>query len=107
MARSQDANAAMQSMGASESTGEKEVVQKKYDANAVAEKFKKLNEELATKRDSAAKKEAKLAAVAVTPENVKLVEDELGLPTADAKRKLQTFGGDVEKLFKAVVDGTA
>uniref|UniRef100_A0A7S1KXT9 Nascent polypeptide-associated complex subunit alpha-like UBA domain-containing protein n=1 Tax=Neobodo designis TaxID=312471 RepID=A0A7S1KXT9_NEODS len=107
MARSSDANAAMSAMGRAGATGEKEVTQKKYDEAAVAEKFKKLNEELAAKRDAAAKKEAKLAAVAVNAGDVTLVAEQLGLPAAEAKRKLQAHNGDAAKLFKAVVEGTA
>jgi NACalpha-BTF3-like transcription factor len=93
-----------QQMGGAKSA-EKEVVQKKYDEQAVAERFKKLNDEVAAKKASEAKKEADLAKVAVKPEDVDLVSEQLGLNKTDATRQLRLHGGDAEKLFKAIVAG--
>jgi NACalpha-BTF3-like transcription factor len=84
---------------------EREVTQKKYDQAAVSEKFKKLNEEVAKKKDDEQKREAKLAAVTVKPEDVALVADQLALSNADASRALRMYDGDVVKTFQAAIRG--
>lgn len=76
--------------------GDKEVAQKTYDAAAVAEKFKKLNEEVAQKKEAELKRKEALAKVKVSDEDVAMVAEHCWLSTDKAKELLQQHKGNAQ-----------
>ena len=94
---------AMSSRMAGSDGNDKELVQKKYDADAVAKRFKELNDAVAKKRADERAREEELAKVVVKREDVVLVSEQLGLGLADATRLLRQNGGDAVRAFRSFV----
>jgi NACalpha-BTF3-like transcription factor len=96
-------NAMSTRMAGTANQDDKELEQKKYDAAAVAKKFKELNDDVAKRRADEKAREDELAKVTVSREDVVLVSEQLGITFAEATRLLRQNGGDAVKAFKSVV----
>jgi NACalpha-BTF3-like transcription factor len=82
---------------------EKQVDAKKFDEKTFAATMTDLQAQVRSRKDAEKAKEAALAAVAVSEDDVKLVAHHCDLSLAAAKRKLQQHNGDVAATFAEYV----